>query len=942
MKKSFTIGLIIFWSLVILLLLAGLVVYGVSKPNQNSSQVSDVGADNYYKNLGLLEGENTNNMGDSLAMQLGLLPEEEEGISYTTELRTVEKQQYMSAQIVSEHNSKSDCWHIIEGNVYDVTNYIPFHPGGVDTIVDSCGTDATAGYNDRDGKGTPHSSAADVQLRSLFVAAIGDPWGTVTVTEEVQVPSRGGQASGVDTNYDQYSDQANMSDNTTVPVKFVVGEKVRTTDSVRGRQSPSTSGTVVATLPVGSVGKVLSGPTASDGYMWYQIYYNNGTTAWSVQDYFTNAANEPVVTNVEPQTYDPEPVEVAVSQPAINNSAGSLNTAEVAKHSRVSDCWIIVSGMVYNVTEYLPFHPGGQSTITPHCGKEATVAFETMDGEGSHSATAYQMLDNYYVGILVGGNTSDTTTSTDVNTATQTCRSFSYTAWSECSVNGVKTRSVTASSPTGCIGGAPLTTYSCTYTPPVTNSGGELTVDEIADHDRTSDCWLIIDDKVYDVTEYMPFHPGGESTIVPYCGEESTEAFANKGDEGSDHSSSAYNMLDNYYIGNVGSDIVADPSPPSFQTCRSFTYSPWAACQTNGTQVRSVLASSPSGCVNGSPLTTRSCTYVPPVTTCTGFTYGNWSACQSDGTQTRGVISSSPTGCVGGTRETVRSCTYIPPVTTPDSCTSFTYGSWSACQSDGTQTRSVTGIYPNGCTGGNPSNSRSCTYTPPVNTPAPSSGYSLSEVATHNRSSDCWMVIEDKVYDVTQYIPYHPGGQSRIINNCGIDATSIFAGGGGNHRHSSGAYNDLPPYYVGDVSSGNTTPTTNTCTAFSYSNWSACQSNYLQTRTVTASSPSGCTAGSPVIVRSCAYNTSLPEDYVISVNDAGNFSNTNLNLSVGDSITFTFSGSGEAYINFSPTTISTLKIDHETIDGTRRFNSAGSWTARVRDTSGGTLYINVQ
>lgn len=44
-------------------------------------------------------------------------------------------------------------------------------------------------------------------------------------------------------------------------------------------------------------------------------------------------------------------------------------------------------------------------------------------------------------------------------------------------------------------------------------------------------------------------------------------------------------------------------------------------------------------------------------TTCTSFTYSDWGACQPDGTQTRTVVSSSPEGCTGGTPVLTQSCT---------------------------------------------------------------------------------------------------------------------------------------------------------------------------------------------------------------------------------------------------------------------------------------------
>jgi hypothetical protein len=81
-----------------------------------------------------------------------------------------------------------------------------------------------------------------------------------------------------------------------------------------------------------------------------------------------------------------------------------------------------------------------------------------------------------------------------------------------------------------------------------------------------------------------------------------------------------------------------------------------------------VASSSPTGCTGGSPVLTQSCTYVPPVQTCSSFTYSAWGACQSNNTQTRTVTASSPAGCTGGTPVLTQSCTYVPPVQSCNTC----------------------------------------------------------------------------------------------------------------------------------------------------------------------------------------------------------------------------------------------------------------------------------
>lgn len=74
------------------------------------------------------------------------------------------------------------------------------------------------------------------------------------------------------------------------------------------------------------------------------------------------------------------------------------------------------------------------------------------------------------------------------------------------------------------------------------------------------------------------------------------------------------------------------------------------------------------------------------------------------------------------------------------------------------------------------------------------STFSLEEVAKHNIPQDCYLVIEDKVYDVTKYINSHPGG-NEILRGCGKDATDLFVG----KPHSDAAVSIKESYYIGDL-----------------------------------------------------------------------------------------------------------------------------------------------
>ncbi|XP_053658340.1 cytochrome b5 reductase 4 [Anopheles marshallii] len=49
-----------------------------------------------------------------------------------------------------------------------------------------------------------------------------------------------------------------------------------------------------------------------------------------------------------------------------------------------------------------------------------------------------------------------------------------------------------------------------------------------------------------------------------------------------------------------------------------------------------------------------------------------------------------------------------------------------------------------------------------------------AELAKHDRSEDAWMAIRGKVYNVTRYMNFHPGGSDELMRGAGKDATRLF------------------------------------------------------------------------------------------------------------------------------------------------------------------------
>ena len=327
------------------------------------------------------------------------------------------------------------------------------------------------------------------------------------------------------------------------------------------------------------------------------------------------------------------------------------------------------------------------------------------------------------------------------------------------------------------------------------------------------------------------------------------------------------------FLANLGSS-----TPPP--TACTYTYAAWGACQSNNTQTRSVLTTSPAGCT-GTPATSQVCIYVPPTPgACTSFTYAAWGACQSNNTQTRTVATSSPTGCTGGSPVLSQACTYVPPVT---ACTSFTYSAWGACQSNSTQTRTVATSSPTGCTGGSPVLSQSCTYTPPPTTLTlaqvtatctachgltdngtvlKSGGYTVT-----GRTSSAWLTTVNNMIGQGASLAAGATAQNYadFLANLGSSTppptacTYTYAAWGACQSSNTQTRSVLTTSPAGCTGTPVTSqactyvPPVTACTSFTYSVWGACQSNSTQTRTVATSSPTGCTGGSPVLSQACTY-----------------------------------------------------------------------------------------
>ncbi len=83
------------------------------------------------------------------------------------------------------------------------------------------------------------------------------------------------------------------------------------------------------------------------------------------------------------------PTNTSVTAPSVNLPSNPspanpnlISQSVLAQHASLEDCWIAYNGKVYDITSYVPRHPGGANKIARYCGSatEFENAFTRQHG----------------------------------------------------------------------------------------------------------------------------------------------------------------------------------------------------------------------------------------------------------------------------------------------------------------------------------------------------------------------------------------------------------------------------------------------------------------------------------------------------------------------------------------------------------------------------------
>lgn len=348
-----------------------------------------------------------------------------------------------------------------------------------------------------------------------------------------------------------------------------------------------------------------------------------------------------------------------------------------------------------------------------------------------------------------------------------------------------------------------------------------LDAKEVAKHNSSSDCWMIIDNNVYNFTSYLKQHPGGASTILPYCGKDGSQAYKTKDQNPArDHSDYAVSLFKNYYVGKLGATMgngslsnkpaLNSSAKPAKTVAPALSSQPAAKTKTAKANPAPAVKSQNTPVI--SPVNN-----IQPVSENQGITSATVAA-HNKAADCWSVIDGSVYNLTSLTSSHSGGAAAIIGACGKDGTALFNSHSHSAYASGALDayylgelasasvalavpTPQPVPALPTALVPAPVPAAPVVPVTPPAPAPIPQpaqtgQGITSATVATHNTANNCWTIVYNKVYNITSYIPVHPGGPATITPICGVDGTSLFAG---IHLTSANANNVLASYYLGNL-----------------------------------------------------------------------------------------------------------------------------------------------
>ena len=470
---------------------------------------------------------------------------------------------------------------------------------------------------------------------------------------------------------------------------------------------------------------------------------------------------------------------------------------ELEEHTSPDDCWVMYYNEVYDMTYYADEHPGGASMITKRCGADDTQSYELF-----HDKSLLQTIHKYAIGRIVdatglvpNGPVPTPRTTENPTTAPAVSTSSSRPSVTEAPSSVAPVAATIAPMTVAPATIAPVTVAPVTVAPatiaPVTVA--PVTVAPVtfapATHSPTS-----TQSGPTTMVPTVVIPPSELPTQLPSaapCGEVLAACSSNS-DCCSEGGCFRYNSMS-------AGVCLGTLAPSVFPATRSPSLAPTLAAAV--TSVSPAPTMIPPYTMTTSPVLTASPTQTPTwsPTLLPTFYAATAVPVSQPPTQTRPI---SPAPAVASTPTPTRSPSPLPtfavatasptrpvspaptaastpaPAQSPTPLPTFAIATAAPVSPSPAPsalppltprptTESPT-LSPTASLTGNP------TKVPPVIPSCSVNLISMDEVAMHNTPDDCWMVLHDQVFDLTDYAPTHPGSSAMITGSAGTDATVMY------------------------------------------------------------------------------------------------------------------------------------------------------------------------
>jgi len=128
---------------------------------------------------------------------------------------------------------------------------------------------------------------------------------------------------------------------------------------------------------------------------WIFGTFEDGSSYSSDEDLKNTGQTASITTSVNDEKETPL---LVGERPAFADNKFTLD--EVRRHSTREDCWLIIQGIVLNVTRFLAIHPGGDRVMLPYAGGDATAVFESIHNAKGGFALIQQWAPKAPIGIV--------------------------------------------------------------------------------------------------------------------------------------------------------------------------------------------------------------------------------------------------------------------------------------------------------------------------------------------------------------------------------------------------------------------------------------------------------------------------------------------------------------------------------------------------------------